>query len=132
MTRESAEGVCRLQQWPCKLGAIPETAPYLDGADILIAADCSAYAYGKIHADFMHGKITLIACPLHNTRESTEKLINILKNNRVSSLTLLRMEVACCDALEKAVAAALAACGRKVSVRTVTLTTDGRVLSDTE
>ena len=132
MTRERADGVCRLQQWPCKLGAVPETAPYLDGADILIAADCTAYAYGKIHADFMQGKITLIACPLQNSRESTEKLTNILKNNRISSLTLLRMEVACCDALEKTVAAAYEACGKKLATRTVILTTDGRVLSDTE
>ena len=129
---ERVEGVCRLLQWPCKLSAMPETAPYLDGADILIAADCTAYAYGNIHADFMHGKITLIACPLQNSRESTEKLINILKNNRINSLTLLRMEVGCCDKFEKALAAALRETGKEVPLRTVTLSTDGRVLSDTE
>lgn len=132
MTERRTESVCRLRQWPCKLSAMPETAPYLDGADLLIAADCTAYAYGNIHADFMQGKITLICCPRQSERENTEKLTRVLKENTPESITLLRMEVGCCDALERAVHAALSAIGEKIPLRTVILSTDGKILSDAD
>ena len=132
MTERRTESVCRLRQWPCKLSAMPETAPYLDGADLLIAADCTAYAYGNIHTDFMQGRITLIFCPRQNEKESIEKLIKVLRENTPESITLLRMEVGCCDALERAVRTALSAIGKNIPLHTVTLSTDGKILSDTD
>ena len=118
----------RLMQWPCQIKLIPVNAPYFDNADLLIAADCAAYAYGNFHNEFMKGKITLIGCPKLDAVDYSEKLAQILMNNRVKSVTVVRMEVPCCGGIENAVKRALAASGKMIPWQIVTLTTDGKKL----
>ena len=117
-----------LMQWPCQLGLVPVNAPYFDGADILIAADCAAYAYGGFHEDFMKERITLIGCPKLDSVGYSEKLTAILANNQVKSVTVVCMEVPCCEGLGIAVKRAITASGKTVLYRTVMLSTDGKIL----
>ena len=129
MTERRTESVCRLRQWPCKLNAMPETAPYLDGAELLIAADCTAYAYANMHEDFMKGKITLIGCPKLDMVDYTEKLTEIIRRNNIQSVTIVRMEVPCCGGIENAAKRALQASGKFIPWQVVVISTDGRIVS---
>ena len=103
-------------------------APYFNGAKLLIAADCTAYAYANFHQEFMRGKITLIGCPKLDAVDYSEKLTEILKNNDIRSVTVLRMEVPCCGGLEHAAVTALKNSGKFIPWQVVTISTDGRIL----
>lgn len=119
-----------LSQWPVQLQLAPITAPHYQDAHLLIAADCSAYAYGDFHRRFISGRITLIGCPKLDPTPYTDKLTAILGANAVQSVTLTRMEVPCCGGLENALRQALAASGKTIPLRVVTITTDGRLLEN--
>lgn len=101
-------------------------APWFEDARLLIAADCSAYAYGSFHRDFMKGKITLIGCPKLDEGDYTEKLTKIIRQNRIQSLTVVRMEVPCCGGIERAAVTALKNSGKFIPCQVITLTTDGK------
>lgn len=118
----------QLCQWPVQMKLAPIHAPYFDGADLLIAADCAAYAYGNFHNEFMRNHVTLIGCPKLDEGDYAEKLTQLIAGNEVKSVTVVRMEVPCCGGLENAVKNALRASGRMIPWRVVTLSTDGRVL----
>ncbi|TGE38941.1 ferredoxin [Desulfosporosinus fructosivorans] len=119
----------QLGQWPCQLKLVPVNAPYFDNAHLLIAADCTAYAYPNIH-QFMRNKITLIACPKLDDVDYSEKLTAILKQNEIKSVSILRMEVPCCGGILQAVKKALSDSGKMIPWNVVTISTDGRVLED--
>ncbi len=123
---ESAES--QLRQWPVQIKLVPPNAPYFDGADLLIAADCTAYAYGNFHDEFIKNKITLIGCPKLDEGDYSEKLTQILMNNDINSITVVRMEVPCCGGIVQAVKQALQNSGKVVPWRIVTVSTDGRLL----
>lgn len=125
---DSRTSISQLAQWPCQIKLVPVSAPYFKGAELLIAADCTAYAYSNFHNDFMKGRITLIGCPKLDAVDYSIKLTEILKYNNIKSITLLRMEVPCCGGLEAAINKALQASGKPVSLQVVTLSTDGRIL----
>lgn len=118
----------KLQQWPVQIKLAPIQAPYFKGAHLLIAADCSAYAYGNFHQDFIQGKITLIGCPKLDEGDYKEKLVEIICRNEIAGLTLVRMEVPCCGGIEHAAAAAVADSRKQIPFRVVTISTDGRLL----
>lgn len=118
----------RLAQWPCQIRLVPVNAPYFDGAKLLIAADCTAYAYARFHEDFMKGKITLIGCPKLDATDYSEKLTAILKQNDIKSMTVLRMEVPCCGGLEQAAITALKQSEKFIPWQVVTLSVDGKIL----
>ena len=107
---------------------LPVKAPYFDGAKLLIAADCTAYAYGDFHREFMRGKITVVGCPKLDAVDYSEKLTEIIKNNDIQSVTIVRMEVPCCGGLEYAAKEALKNSGKFISWQVVTISTDGRIL----
>ncbi len=117
----------QLAQWPCQIKLVPVNAPYFDGANLLIAADCTAYAYANFHADMMRGHITLIGCPKLDMGDYTEKLTAIIAGNNIKSLKVVRMEVPCCGGLENAVKQALQASGKFIPRQVITITTDGRI-----
>ena len=117
-----------LGQWPVQIKLVPVNAPYFDGANLLIAADCTAYAYGNFHAEFMRNKITLIGCPKLDSVDYADKLTSILANNDIRSVTVVRMEVPCCGGIEYAVKKALQASGKWIPWHVVTISTDGRIL----
>lgn len=118
----------QLGQWPCQIKLVPVNAPYFDGAKLLIAADCTAYAYAGMHEDFMRGKITIIGCPKLDSVDYSEKLTQIIQNNNIQSVTIVRMEVPCCGGLEAAAKAALKASGKFIPWQVVTISIDGRIL----
>lgn len=118
----------QLRQWPVQIKLVPVNAPYFDGANLLVAADCTAYAYGNFHNEFIRGRITLIGCPKLDEGDYTEKLTAIIKNNDIKSVTVVRMEVPCCGGIENAVKRALMASGKFIPWRVVTVTTDGRLV----
>lgn len=118
----------RLSQWPVQIKLVNERASYFDGAKLLIAADCTAYAYANFHEEFIKGHITLVGCPKLDSIDYSEKLTAIIKNNNVRSVTVVRMEVPCCGGLENAVKAALQSSGKLVPWQVVTVTTDGKIL----
>ena len=118
----------RLTQWPVQIKLIPTKAPYYDGADLLIAADCTAYAYGSFHEDFMRGRITLIGCPKLDMTDYSVKLTRILAENDVESVTVARMEVPCCGGLENAVKSAIQNSGKPLPLTVVTITAGGRIV----
>lgn len=120
----------RLSQWPVQLKLVPPHAPYFNGASLLIAADCTAYAYGNFHADFIRGRVTLIGCPKLDTADYEEKLTAILTENDVRSVMLTRMEVPCCGGLEYAARQAIAHSGRALPLRVVTISAEGRILQE--
>ena len=122
------ERVSQLAQWPCQIKLAPVNAPYFDGARLLIAADCAAYAYAGIHEDFMAGKVTLIGCPKLDNVDYSEKLTEIIRNNDIQSVTILRMEVPCCGGLEMAAKKALQASGKFIPWQVVTISIDGKIL----
>ena len=125
---KSATISSQLMQWPCQIKLVPVHAPYLDGANLLIAADCTAYAYGSFHQDFMRNHVTLIGCPKLDEGDYAEKLTQIIKENNIKSVKVLRMEVPCCGGLENAVKRALQAGGKFIPWQVVTITTDGKIL----
>ncbi len=129
---EAAAPVSQLRQWPCQIKLVPVRAPYFQGAELLIAADCTAYAYGNLHGDFMQGKITLIGCPKLDSVDYSEKLSVIFTENDIWSITLTRMEVPCCGGLELAVKRALEASGKQIPLEVVTISLDGNILSRRE
>ena len=120
----------QLQNWPVQLRLVPVRAPYFDGCDLLIAADCTAYAYGNFHADFIRGRVTLIGCPKLDTADYEEKLTAILTENDVRSVMLTRMEVPCCGGLDYAARQAIAHSGRALPLRVVTISAEGRILQE--
>ncbi|MPM24073.1 Electron transport complex subunit RsxB [bioreactor metagenome] len=123
-----AEPSSMLMQWPVQMKLLPINAPYFDGANLLISADCAAYAYGNFHAKFMKSKVTVIGCPKLDSVDYSEKLTAILKNNDIRSLTVVRMEVPCCGGLEHAAVTALKNCGKMIPWQVVTLSADGNIL----
>ena len=123
-----AQQASRLSQWPVQIKLVPVNAPYFDGAKLLIAADCTAYAYANVHEEFMKGKITLIGCPKLDAVDYSEKLTEIFRSNDIRSVTVLRMEVPCCGGLEHAAVTALKNGGKFVPWQVVTISTDGRIL----
>ena len=123
-----AQQASRLSQWPVQIKLVPVNAPYFDGARLLIAADCTAYACGSFHADFIRGRVTLIGCPKLDRADYAEKLTAILTENDVRSVTLTRMEVPCCGGLEYAARQAVAASGKDIPMRVVTFTAEGKIL----
>lgn len=116
-------------QWPVQIKLVPVNAPYFDGADLLIAADCTAYAYSNFHKEFVHGRITLVGCPKLDMVDYSEKLTEILKQNQIKSLTVARMEVPCCGGIEYAVKKALQASGKMIPWKIVTISIDGRIIN---
>ena len=120
-------GASQLAQWPCQIRLVPVNAPYFDGAKLLIAADCTAYAYAQMHTQFMRGKITLIGCPKLDGVNYAEKLTEIIRSNNIQSVTVVRMEVPCCGGLEQAARTALQASGKFIPWQVVTVTVDGRL-----
>ena len=124
----SGESVSRLAQWPCQLKLVPVGAPYFDGAKLLIAADCTAYAYGDFHDKFIKNRVTLIGCPKLDSVDYSEKLTEIFRLNRVRTVTVVRMEVPCCGGIEQAAKRALQASGKFIPWRVVIVSTDGRLL----
>lgn len=119
-----------LRQWPVQIKLAPVQAPYFQGAHLLIAADCSAFAYGDFHRRFMQGRITLIGCPKLDGVNYSEKLACILEANDILSLTIVRMQVPCCGGIEMAARNALQNSGKQIPLHLITLTTDGRILSE--
>ncbi|MBR5871729.1 MAG: 4Fe-4S dicluster domain-containing protein [Clostridia bacterium] len=123
-----AAPTAQLAQWPCQIKLVPVRAPYFDGANLLVAADCTAFAYGNFHADFMKNHITLIGCPKLDEGDYAEKLTQIISLNDIKSVRILRMEVPCCGGLENAVKRAMIASGKFLPWQVVTVSTDGRIL----
>ena len=124
------EAVSRLAQWPVQIKLAPVNAPYFSGAKLLIAADCTAYAYAAFHERFIKGHITLIGCPKLDAVDYSEKLTEILLRNDIKSVTVVRMEVPCCGDLEHAAKTALQKSGKFLPWQVVTLSTDGRILDE--
>mgnify|MGYP003282838927 FL=1 len=125
---EPARQPSQLAQWPCQIKLVPTRAPYFQGAKLLIAADCTAYAYANVHQEFMRGKVTIIGCPKLDAMDYTEKLTEIIANNDIQSVTILRMEVPCCGGLEQAAVQALRASGKFIPWQVVTFSVDGKIL----
>lgn len=126
----ATKATSQLRQWPCQIKLVPVNAPYFNGAKLLIAADCTAYAYASIHEDFMKGKVTIIGCPKLDSVDYSEKLEAIISNNDIKSITVLRMEVPCCGGLENAAITALRNSGKFLPWRVVTFSLDGKILED--
>ena len=120
--------VSRLQQWPCQIKLVPVQAPFFDGAKLLIAADCSAYAYASMHEEFMKGRVTLIGCPKLDDIDYSEKLTEIIAMTDIREVTIVRMEVPCCGGLEMAARKALQASGKFIPWQVVTISRDGNIL----
>ena len=118
----------RLSQWPVQIKLVSVNAPYFNGADLLIAADCTAYAYGAFHEDFIRGRIALIGCPKLDAVDYTEKLAQILTANDIKTVTVTRMVVPCCGGLEYAVKRAIALSGKNIPLRVATISTEGKIL----
>lgn len=118
----------QLSQWPVQIKLVPINALYFDGANLLIAADCTAYAYANFHNEFIRNHVTLIGCPKLDSVDYTDKLTAIITNNDIKSVTVVRMEVPCCGGIENAAKRALQASGKFIPWRIVTISTDGRIL----
>ena len=118
----------QLSQWPVQIKLVPVNAPYFDGANLLIAADCTAYAYANFHNEFIRGRITLIGCPKLDEGDYADKLTEILSLSDIKSITILRMEVPCCGGIENAAKRAIEASGKRIPWNVVTIATDGRIL----
>lgn len=120
----------QLRQWPVQIKLAPVNAPWFNGAKLLVAADCTAYAYAGFHQDFIKGHITLVGCPKLDTVDYSDKLTEIIKNNDIQSVTVVRMEVPCCGGIEAAVKTALRNSGKLIPWNVVTITTDGNILEN--
>ena len=117
-----------LRQWPVQIRLAPASAPYFEGADLLIAADCTAYAYGSFHEDFIRGRVTLIGCPKLDAADYSEKLTEIFRRNSINSITVARMEVPCCGGIEYAVKQAVENSGREIPTEVKVITTEGEFI----
>ena len=126
-TQVNSENISQLLQWPVQIKLVPVNAPYFDGANLLVAADCTAYAYGNFHNEFIRNHITLIGCPKLDDGDYTEKLTAIIANNDIKSVTVVRMEVPCCKGIQAAVKNALQASGKFIPWRIVVVSTDGKL-----
>jgi ferredoxin len=124
---ETARAISELRQWPVQIKLVPANAPYFDGANLLVAADCAAYARANFHSEFMRGKITLIGCPKLDGVDYSKKLMEIITDNDIKSLTIVRMEVPCCGGIEQAAVIALKGSGKFIPWRVVTFGTDGGI-----
>ena len=124
----SAPNPSRLRQWPVQIKLAPVNAPYFIGAHLLVAADCTAYAYGNFHNDFIKNRVVLVGCPKLDMVDYADKLTAIIANNDIKSVTCVRMEVPCCGGIEHAVKQALRASGKFIPWQVVTISTDGRIL----
>lgn len=118
----------QLRQWPCQIKLVPVNAPYFKNENLLIAADCTAYAYANIHNEFMRGRITLIGCPKLDDTDYSEKLAAILMNNDIKSITVLRMEVPCCGGIVAAVKNAMQKSNKIIPWSVTTISTDGNII----
>ena len=118
----------QLRHWPVQIKLVPERAPYFQGADLLIAADCTAYAYADFHHKFIHGKVVLVGCPKLDGVDYAEKLAEIIRSNDIQSVTVVRMEVPCCGGLEMAAKRALQNSGKAIPCQVVTISIDGHIL----
>ncbi|WP_349947649.1 4Fe-4S binding protein [Lacrimispora sp. BS-2] len=118
----------QLRQWPVQIKLVPVKAPYFEEADLLIAADCSAYAYGDFHQKFLKGKVVLVGCPKLDQVDYSEKLAEIIRNNAIQSITVVRMEVPCCGGLEHAALRALEDSGKEIPCQVVTISVDGNII----
>lgn len=127
-TKATCSAISQLQNWPVQIKLAPVKSPYFDGAKLLIAADCAAYAYAAFHQDFMRGKVTVIGCPKLDAVDYSEKLTQIVAENDIQSITLARMQVPCCGGLEMAAKKAVANSGKEISVETITITAEGNIL----
>ena len=129
---QQAHGPARseLAQWPVQIKLAPVNAPYFKNANLLIAADCTAYAYGNFHSRFMKNKVTLIGCPKLDDGDYSEKLTEIIRNNDIKSVTVVRMEVPCCGGIAYAAQRALKNSGKFIPWNIVTISTDGEILED--
>ncbi len=116
-----------LMNWPVQIKLVPVCAPYFDGADLLIAADCTAYAYAGFHMEILKDRVTLIGCPKLDAIDYSTKLTEIVRNNNIRSVTIVRMEVPCCGGLEMAAANALKASGKLIPWQVVTITVEGKI-----
>jgi len=129
-TTAPSHSVSQLRNWPVQIKLVPVSAPYLKGASLLIAADCSAYAYAGLHDKFMRGKITLIGCPKLDDGDYTEKLTAILKQNDIQKMTVIRMEVPCCAGIAHAAKHALINSGKMIPWSVITISTDGQIIDE--
>ena len=118
----------QLGQWPVQIKLVPVAAPYFNGADLLVAADCTAYAYANFHQDFIRGRITLVGCPKLDSVDYSEKLTEILRQNDIRSVTVVRMQVPCCGGLENAVRTALHQSGKMIPQQVITISTSGEIV----
>lgn len=124
---ENADNGSRLRQWPVQIRLAPVSAAFYQGADLLIAADCTAYAYGRFHQDFIRNRIVLIGCPKLDDTDYSLKLTDILAKNEIRSVTVVRMEVPCCGGISYAAEKAVARCGKKLPMQIITIGTDGEI-----
>lgn len=120
--------ISQLRQWPVQIKLVPINAPYFDGARLLVAADCTAYAYAAFHEDFIKGHITLVGCPKLDSVDYSEKLTEIIRENNIQSVKVVHMEVPCCGGLENAVKTALQNSGKFIPWQVVTISTEGDIL----
>ena len=125
---ETAVSQSQLAQWPCQIRLVPVKASFFQGAKLLIAADCTAYAYANFHQEFMRGKVTIVGCPKLDPVDYSKKLTEILRENDIKSVTIVRMEVPCCGGLEMAAKKALQESGKFIPWQVVTLSLDGRII----
>ena len=125
-----AQNMKKLRNWPVQIRLAPVQAPYFDGADLLIAADCTAFAYGDFHRKFMEGKVTLVGCPKLDPVDYSEKLTEILKHNDIKSVTLVRMQVPCCGGLQAATANAIKASGKEIPARMAIISNNGEIVHE--
>ena len=128
---QTARTESQLRQWPVQIKLAPLRAPWMDGAKLLIAADCTAYAYGNFHQDFIKDHVTLVGCPKLDSVDYSVKLTEILRNNEIRAVTVVRMEVPCCGGIEFAVKKALQDCGKRIPWNVVVISTDGQIKADT-
>ena len=124
----AAKPLSRLALWPCQIKLVPVQAPFFDRAKLLIAADCTAYAYANMHEDFMRGKVTVIGCPKLDAVDYTDKLTEIIRDNDIRSVTIVRMEVPCCGGLQRAAENALRSSGKFIPWQVLTISRDGNIL----
>ena len=118
-----------LGQWPVQIRLVPINAPFFNGADLLVAADCAAYAYGSFHEDFIRGRVTLIGCPKLDQTDYAEKLAEIIAANDIKSITVARIQIPCCGGLENAVKRALLASGKSIPCQVKVISADGKIIN---
>jgi len=129
-TAVKANVTSKLTQWPVQIKLVPVNAPYFDNANLLVAADCTAFSYGNFHNDFIRNHITLIGCPKLDMVDYSEKLTAIIKNNNIKSVKVVRMEVPCCGGIENAVKKALQESGKFIPWQVITISTDGKIIEN--